>query len=334
MTDISKLSGPERAAILLMALGEDDAAAILRHMNPHEVQKVGTCMATLANVTKEQVTAVLEEFIQQAENETALGVGSEEYVRKVLVAALGEEKAGGIIDRILVGHNTKGIEALKWMDARAVADLIRLEHPQIIAIVLSFLERDQAAAVLASLPARERPGILMRIARLDGIQPSALQELDRILQRQLSGSANLKSASVGGINTAAEILNFIDGSQEAEIMDWINDVDADLGHEIQDKMFGFHNLVDVDDRSIQSLLRQTSSENLILALKGADEAVREKIFRNMSKRAGEMLRDDLEAKGPVRLFEVEAAQKEILEIARRMADAGELVLSSKAEQYV
>lgn len=330
-----KFSGTERAAILLLSLGEKEAAEVLKHMGPKEVQKIGAAMATLSNISKEQAGVVLREFVSTVEQQTALGVGTEEYIRKVLVAALGEDKAGGLIDRILLGRNTKGLEALKWMDARAVADIIRLEHPQIMAIVLSYLDSDHAAEVLAQLPPRVRPDVLMRIATLDGIPPSALQELDEVLERQFSGNANVKSSGMGGVKTAANILNYMDSSQEAEILDKIKEADGDLGQKIQDQMFVFENLVDVDDRGIQALLREISSESLVLALKGADEAVREKIFKNMSKRAGEMLRDDLEAKGPVRLSEVEAAQKEILAIARRMAEAGELVLGGKgSEQYV
>ncbi|MBZ0071796.1 MAG: flagellar motor switch protein FliG [Thiohalobacteraceae bacterium] len=330
-----KFSGVDRAAIFLLSLGEADAAQILRHMGPKEVQKVGSAMAAMANVSREQVQAILGDFIEMVESQTALGVGSEEYIRRVMVDALGEEKAGTLIDRILLGRNTKGLESLKWMDARAVAEIIRLEHPQIIAIVLSYLDSDHAADVLTYLPERVRIDVLMRIATLDGIQPAALAELDEIMERQFSGSNNVKSSSVGGIKAAANILNFIDSSMEGEIMELVKDADAELGQKIQDLMFVFDNLADVDDQGIQALLREVSSDNLIIALKGADETVREKVFKNMSKRAAEMLRDDLEAKGPVRLSEVEIAQKEILAIARRMAEAGDIVLGGKGtEQYV
>lgn len=331
-----KFSGVDRAAIFLLSLGEADAAQILKHMGPKEVQKVGSAMAAMANVSREQVQVILGDFIETVDNQTALGVGSEDYIRKVMVDALGEEKAGTLIDRILLGRNTKGLESLKWMDARAVAEIIRLEHPQIMAIVLSYLDSDHAADVIAYLPERVRVDVLMRIATLDGIQPAALAELDEIMERQFSGNnSNVKSSSVGGIKAAANILNFVDSAVEGEIMELIKDSDAELGQKIQDLMFVFENLVDVDDQGIQALLREVSSDNLIIALKGADEAVREKIFKNMSKRAAEMLRDDLEAKGPVRLSEVETAQKEILAIARRMAEAGDIVLGGKGtEQYV
>ena len=331
-----KFSGTERAAIFLLSLGETEAAQILKHMGPKEVQKVGTAMAAMANVSRDQVQTILGDFIATVDNQTALGVGSEDYIRKVMVDALGEEKAGSLIDRILLGRSTKGLEALKWMDGRAVAEVIRLEHPQIMAIVLSYLDSDHAAEVLGYLPERIRIDVLMRIATLDGIQPAALAELDEIMERQFSGTNNnVKSSSVGGVKAAANILNFVDSTAEAEIMELIKDADAELGQKIQDLMFVFENLAEVDDQGIQALLREVSSDNLIIALKGADESVREKIFKNMSKRAAEMLRDDLEAKGPVRLSEVETAQKEILAIARRMAEAGDIVLGGKGtEQYV
>jgi flagellar motor switch protein FliG len=324
-----KFTGPERAAVLLMTLGEQDAAAILKHMGPKEVQKVGAAMATLANVTKGQVGEVLDEFVRTVDEQTALGVGSDEYIRNVLVQALGQDKASGLIDRILLGRNSKGLEALKWMDPRAVAEIIRLEHPQIIAIVLSYLDPDHAAEVMSFLPERTLPDIVMRIASLDGIQPSALNELDLILEKQFSGNNNVKSSVMGGVKSAANILNFMDSSVEGQLIEKIKESDEDLSQKIQDLMFVFDNLIDVDDRGIQAILREVSTETLILALKGAEDELKEKIFKNMSKRAAETLRDDLEAKGPVRVSEVEAAQKEILAVVRRMAESGDIVLGGK-----
>lgn len=331
----SKLSGIDRAALLLLALGEDNAAAVLKHMGPKEVQKVGSAMAVMTNVGRDQLVSVLEDFNTRVLDQTALGVGAEEYIRKAMVEALGEEKAGGLMDRILLGSNTKGLEALKWMDGRAVAEMIKQEHPQIQAIVLSYLDSDHAAEILGFFPENTRHDVLLRIATLDGLQPSALQELDVILESQFSGSQNVQSSSVGGVKAAADILNFVDSAIEGEVMESIKEADEDLGQQIQDLMFVFDNLTEVDDRGIQALLREVASETLILALKGTDEGLKEKIFKNMSKRAAEMMRDDLENKGPVRLSEVEGAQKEILSIARRMADAGDIMLGSKgAEEFV
>ena len=330
-----KLNGPERAAILMMALGEDVATAIMKHMGPKEVQRIGEAMATTTNVSRDQVEDVVSNFADTFGSQTALGVGAEDYLRKILVNSLGEDKAAGLIDRILLGRSSKGLEALKWMEPRAIAEVVRLEHPQIIAIVLSYLDPDQAAEVLGLLPENMRADILMRIASLDGIQPSALQELDEILEKQFSGSSgNLKSSSVGGTKTAANILNFMDSALEGSIIDRVKEVDSEMGQKIQDLMFVFDNLADVDDRSIQALLREVSSDTLIIALKGADEAVKEKVLKNMSKRAAEMLRDDLEARGPVRLSEVESAQKEILSIARRMAESGDISLGGGGDEFV
>ena len=330
-----KLTGIERTAVLLMTLGEQDAAEVMKLLTPKEVQRIGEAMASLGSIGRDTVDDVLSEFCDTVDEQTALGIGNEEYLRNVLVNALGEDKAGNIIDRILMGHDAKGLETLKWMEPRAVAEMIRLEHPQIIAIILSYLESDQSAEILAALPENMQADVLIRVATLDGIQPSALHELDEMLEKQFSGNSDsLKSAGMGGVRTAANLLNFLDSSLEAQVMEKVKEVDEELGQNIQDLMFVFDNLVDVDDRGIQALLREISSENLIVALKGADEAVKEKIIKNMSKRAAEMLRDDLEAKGPVRISEVEAAQKEILAIARRMAESGEISLGGGGDDFV
>ena len=330
----AKLKGVDRAAILLLALGEADAAAILTHMGPKEVQELGLAMAGMTNVRTESMETVMRSFVDTLRDQTSLGVDSDEYIRNVLTKALGADKAGGVIDRILLGRNSKGLEQLKWMDARSIAELIRLEHPQIIAIVLSFLDSDQAAEVLSVFPERMRPDIIMRIATLDGIQPAALQELDEILEKQFSGASNVKSSSLGGVKTAANILNLIEGSIESSIIEQVTSADQDLAQEIQDNMFVFENLIDVDDRGIQTLLREVASDQLMLALRGAEEGLKEKIFKNMSKRAAEMLRDDLEAAAPARLSDVEAAQKEILSVTRRLADAGEIMLGGGGEDFV
>ena len=328
-------AGAERAAILLMSLGEKEAAEVLKLMGPKEVQKIGSVMATLSNISKQRADEVINDFISEVGEQTSLGIGSEEYIKTMLVQALGEEKASGMLDRVLMGQSSKGLEALKWMDPRAVAEIIRLEHPQIIAIVLAYLDPDQASEILSVLPEKVQPDILLRIAQLDGIQPQALKELDAIMEKQFSGSNNVKSSSVGGAKSAANILTFMDSSVESAIMDDVRETDPDVGDQIQDLMFVFDNLADVDNTGIQSLLREISTESLVFALKGADEAVKEKIFTNMSKRAAEMLRDDLESRGPVKLSEVETAQKEILVVARRLADSGDIVLGGKGtEQYV
>ncbi len=325
----SKLPAIEKAAILLMSLGEDQAAEVLRHMGPKEVQKIGLCMAKLQNIQKNEVEAVMSDFMELISNQTALGVGADGYIRKMLVNALGEDKAGSLVDRILTGGNTTGLDTLRWMDARSISDLIRFEHPQIQAIVVAYLDPDQAAETLSFFDERVRLDIVMRVASLESVQPHAMKELNDILEKQFSNQTGSATTDLGGSKCAADIMNFLDTSIESQLMESIKEVDEELAQEIQDLMFVFDNLADVDDRGIQALLREVSSESLILALKGADEVVKEKIFGNMSKRAAELLRDDLEAKGPVKLSEVEASQKEILSIARRMAEAGEIVLGGK-----
>ena len=328
-------SGTERAAILLLTLGEQEAAQVLKHMGAKEVQRIGSAMSKLANVSKEEVQGVITQFTSSVESETSVGVGTDEFLRKVLVDALGQDKAASIIDRINIGRSTKGLEALKWMDARAVAELIRLEHPQIIAIVLAYLDADQSAEVLTCLPANMRSDIVVRIATLDGVQPSALNELDDIMEKQFAGKGGTgKTSTMGGAKAAANIINLREPSQEGMIMEQIAKADQVLGARIQDLVFVFDNLLELDDRSMQELMRQVPSDRLLLALKGADEPLKEKIFKNMSQRASEMLKDDLEAKGPVRISEVEGAQKEILQIARKLAESGAIALAGKGEAYV
>ena len=324
-----KLTRVDKAAILLLSLGETDAAQVLRHMGPKEVQRVGVAMAQMRNVHREQVEQVMSEFVEIVGDQTSLGVGSDSYIRKMLTSALGEDKANGLIDRILLGGNTSGLDSLKWMEPRAVADVIRYEHPQIQAIVVAYLDPDQAGEVLGHFDHKVRLDIILRVSSLNTVQPAALKELNTILEKQFSGNSNASRTTLGGIKRAADIMNFLDSSVEGQLMDSIREIDDTLSGQIEDLMFVFNNLSDVDDRGIQALLREVSSDVLVLALKGSDENVKEKIFKNMSKRASELLRDDLEAKGPVRVSDVETAQKEILTIARRMAEAGEIVLGGK-----
>jgi flagellar motor switch protein FliG len=329
-----KRSGTDRAAILLLSLGEQEAAQVLKHMGAKEVQRVGAAMAHLKHVSREEVSDILTDFSSVVENQTSVGVGVDEFLRKVLVDALGEDKAASVIDRINIGRSSKGLEALKWMDSRAVAELIRHEHPQIIAIVLAYLDPDHSADILKQLPGGLRAEVVMRIASLDGVQPTALSELDDVMEKQFAGKAAGKTSVLGGAKAAANIVNCLDPSQESALMEQITATDQALAARIQDLVFVFDNLLELDDRSMQELLRNVPSDKLLIALKGTDDTLKQKIFKNMSQRAAEMLRDDLEAKGPVRLSEVEAAQKEILATARKLAEAGTIALAGKGEEYV
>ncbi|BAN35057.1 flagellar motor switch protein FliG [Sulfuricella denitrificans skB26] len=323
--------GVVKSAILLMALGEEEAAEVFKHLSPKEVQKLGTAMAALDSVNRVQVERVMHDFMFQAGEKAGLA-DSDEYIRSVLTKALGSDKAASLIDRILHGEDSSGIEGLKWMDGASVAELIKNEHPQIIATILVHLERDQASEILSLFTERLRNDVVLRIATLDGIQPSALRELNDVLTKLLSGASNLKKSVMGGVRAAAEILNYVGTANETSIIASVRDYDPELAQKIQDEMFVFENILDIDDRSIQLLLREVQSESLIIALKGTSEELREKIFKNMSQRAAEMLRDDLEAKGPVRISEVEAEQKEILKIVRKLADEGQIVIGGAGEE--
>lgn len=319
--------GLQRAAILLLSLGEEQAAAVLKLMGPREVQQLGQTMTAIAGVEREQADAVLESFVLAAEKGTSIGIGAEEYVRRALIGALGEEKGAGLIDRVLHGPPSKGIEALRWMQPRAIAGLVREEHPQVIAAVLASLEPDHAGAVVDQLPEAVRGDVLLRVATLESVQPSALQALDEILAQQPQQRTG-GTAAAGGVKRAAEIVNALKSSDDRKLIEEMVGIDEATTRQIQEQMFVFDNLLELDDRGIQTLLREVSSDQLVVALKGAEPQLREKIFKNMSTRAADMVRDDLETLGPVRVADVEAAQREMLTAAQRLADEGQLALGS------
>jgi flagellar motor switch protein FliG len=326
-----ELNQAERAALLLFALGEDRAASVLRHIEPKEVQVIGFAMARLTDISPVMVDDVLEEIIIAVKNLTSLGIESDGYIRKMLVQALGEEKASGIIERIFVSSGGKGIEQLKWMDPMSISDLVRLEHPQIGAIILSLLGSDKAAEVMLRLPDNVRSDLLVRIATMQGVQPAALRELDDIMEKQLTGSETVKATAMGGIDAAANILNFMDGAASNLILEKVSENNADLALKIQDKMFVFEDIASISASAMQTLLREIPTGQLLLALRGASEELKEKIFSNMSRRAAEILRDDLESSPPAKLSEVEWAQKDILGIVKQLADSGEIQLGGDSE---
>ncbi len=323
--------GIQKGAILLLALGEDEAAEVMKFLGPREVQKLGAAMSAMKAVQSEELEAVLEEFRTETEQNTSIGLDSDDYIRSVMTKALGDDKASSLLNRILGARDASGIESLKWMDAQSVADLIRNEHPQIIATILVHLERYHACEVIGHFTERLRNDVVLRIATLDGVQPAALRELNEVLTKLLTGNESLKKKPMGGVRAAAEILNFLSGENEASVMSNLKNYDGDMAQKIMDEMFVFDNIMDIDDRGIQVMLREVQSESLIVALKGASQDLREKIFKNMSQRAAEMMREDLESKGPVRLSEVEAQQKEILQVVRRLADEGQIMLGAKGD---
>jgi len=325
-------SGIEKSAIFLMTLGENEAAAVLKYLEPKEVQRISSAMMKLKNLGREQIAEVFHDFLIVASDKTTIGMDSNEYIRGMLTQALGDDKAAGLLDRIMSNSDTSGIESLKWMDPGAVAEMICNEHPQIIATILVHLDPDQSAGILKMLTERTRNDVLLRISTLDSVQPVALRELNDVLGKLLSGGGTGKKNLQGGVGTAAEILNFMGSALEAEMMENVRSFDPELAQKIEDKMFIFENIMEIDDRGIQLILREVQSESLIIALKGANEELREKIFKNMSQRAAEIMREDLESKGPVRLSDVEANQKEILKIVRRLSDEGQIALGGKNEE--
>jgi len=327
--------GVEDAAILLMSLGEEEAAEVFKHLEPKEVQALGETIAKLKVIPRERVQNVLEKFDAVAATQSSLVADTDEYVRSVLRKALGEDKANLLLDRILQGGDVSSIESLKWMDAVSVAELLRNEHPQIIAAILSHLDFDQTSQVLRSFTERQRNEVMIRIATLDGIQPMALKDLNDVMSQVLAGGERMKKQNLGGVKTAAEIINMMGTSIETSMLDYIREADAELAQKIMDNMFTFDDLEKLDGKGIQALLKEVQSESLLVALKGANVELREKIFTNMSARAAEMLREDLEARGPVRLSEVESEQKEILKIVRRLVDEGQIVIMSGGDdQFV
>jgi flagellar motor switch protein FliG len=324
--------GLEDAAILLMSLGEEQASEVFKHLGPKEVQRLGETITRLKSVPRDRFESVMTRFEEVASQHNVLVNDTDEYVRQVLRRALGEDKANLLIDRILQGSDTTGIESLKWMDPGSVAELLRNEHPQIVAAILVHLENDQAADVMKLFTERQRNEVLVRVATLDGIQPAALKDLNDVMSKVLAGGDRSKKANLGGVKAAAEILNLMGTSVETSVLDFVRENDNDLAQKIMDNMFTFDDLQNIDDKGIQALMKEVQTESLVIALKGATPELREKILNNMSTRAAETLREDLESRGPVRLSEVEAEQKEMLKIVRRLADEGQIVLGGGGDE--
>lgn len=324
--ELGEMTGVQRAAVLMLLLGEQQAAEIIRFLNPKEVQALGGAMVSVSDLSQEAVNAVLDEFVATIKKQTNLGLGTTDYVEKVFKRALGDDKAASVLGRIMPGQGSKGLDILSWMDARSIAEMIRGEHPQVTAIILSVLEHSVAADVLNFLPTETRAEIIQRVANLETVQPSAMEELEAIMKKQFSNNSSAKSSSFGGLKAAAKIMNFTKTELEASVMGGLSEIDPELMQKIQDNMFTFENLTGVDNRGIQVLMRNVEPDLLMIGLKGASEVVKDKFFGNMSERARGMFRDDMEAKGPLRLADVEDAQKTIMRIARKLSDAGDLVL--------
>jgi len=332
--ELAELNGTQRAAVLVLLLGEQQAADIIRYMNPKEVQALGGAMVALSDLSQEVVNAVLDDFVSTLKKQTSLGLGTNEYVEKVLNRALGPDKAASVLSHIMPGQGSKGLDILKWMDARSIAEMIRGEHPQVTAIILSVLDYDVAADVLAFLDPPTRAEIMQRVASLETVQPSAMEELESIMKSQFANNSSAQSSSFGGVKAAAKIMNFAKVDLESSVMAGLTSLDAELTQKIQDNMFTFENLSGVDNRGIQTLMRAVEPDMLMTALKGAADFVQEKFFGNMSTRARAMFMDEMEAKGPLRIADVEEAQKNIMRLAKKMSDAGELMLVGRGDGFV
>ena len=332
--ELEALSSTQKAAVLMLLLGEQQAADIIKYMSPKEVQALGGAMTSVQDLSQEAVSAVLDEFIATIKKQTTLGLGSSDYVENVLKRALGEDKAASVLSRIMPGSSSKGLDILRWMDARSISEMIRAEHPQVIAIIMSVCDFDVAADILAYLPQEIRPEVLRRIASLETVQPSAMKELEKIMNDQFSKSSSAKSSSFGGVKAAARIMNFTKADLEGPILNGLTEIDPEISMKVQDNMFQFENLGGVDNRSIQTLMRNVDQDMLMVALKGATEPVKEKFFGNMSARARVMFIDEMEAKGPLRLTDVEEAQKGIMRIAKKLSDKNEIILGGGGDDFV
>lgn len=328
------MNASDKSAIVMLTLGDGLAAEVFKHLNTHEVKLISSSMVNMGGFTHEQLAEVLKEFQRDSSEYAALSVNTNEYLRSVLVKALGEERASSLLEDLLDSQQgTNGIETLNFMEPQTVFDLIRDEHPQIIATILVHLKRGQAADVLSKFDDRARNDIMLRIATFGGVQPAALQELTEVLNGLLHGQ-NLKRSKMGGVRPAAEILNLMKSQQEEAAIEAVREFDQELAQKIIDEMFLFENLVEIEDRSIQRILQEIENESLIVALKGAEGPLREKFFRNMSRRQADIMKEDLGSRGPIRMSQVEAEQKSILLIVRRLAETGEVVIGGSEDAYV
>lgn len=323
------LTGTQKSAILMMLLGEEEASEIIRNLSPKEVQHLGSAMYSVQGLDQDTVNKVLDEFLEIIKQQTSLGLGSDSYIRNVLTKALGTDKAQSVLGRITPTSSNRPIEILDWMDARAIAEMVLDEHPQIISLIISYLEPSVGADVMNMLPVDLQADVIRRVATLETVQPDALRELEMVMQQKFAANTSLRASQVGGVKAAAALMNFTQQDTEQRIMKVLGKDDKDLMQAIQENMFLFENLIESDDRSLQTLLRSVETEDIVVAMKGADEALRDKLFACMSSRAAANIMDEMEALGPVRLTEVQDAQKAIINVARRLSDEGAIVLAGR-----
>ena len=329
------LNGTQECAILMLLIGEEEAANILTNLGPDEVKSLGTAMYQVQDIDQDTVNMVLDEFLQIIKANTALGFGATNYIATVMSKALGNQKAQSVLSKITPQAAQKPIDILQWMDAKSIAELINDEHPQIIAVILSYLESAVASDVLSQLDQKVQPDIIYRLSTLENIQPEALKELELVMERKFNSNASLRASQAGGIRAAANLMNYLKSNVEASVMKELTKKDKDVAKEIQENMFDFENLGGIDDKSMQFLIRSLDNELIVVALKGADDSLSDKFFASMSQRAAANIKDEMEALGPMRLTDVQEAQKQVIAVARQLADEGQIVLSGRGgDEYL
>tara|TARA_S200000501_G_scaffold363550_1_gene394595 strand:+ start:1028 stop:2083 length:1056 start_codon:yes stop_codon:yes gene_type:complete len=331
---VSKLSGSDKAAMLMLLMGEEHAAQVIQHLEPKDIQTLGKKMVEVANLPKDVVNAVLDDFLISTSQMSDLGTENSEYIQRVFNKALGEDRASAALEKIIPEQSLKGLDMLRWMDANEIYTAIEAEHPQVIAVVLSILDHDVAGDLIKMFPEEVRSDIIARIGSLKGIQASALARLEEVLKLQFLQKNNASKTPFGGVEAAAKILNFSGSEIETSILKSVGAQDQKLAEAIEENMVTFMDLESMDNKSLQTLIRELDNELLIPALKGADESVKEMFLENMSERARELFEDDLEAMGPIRVSEVDKAQKEIMRIARRLSGEGEIMLSGGGNEFI
>lgn len=330
--NLKGLSSVQQVAILMLAVGQESATKLMKELDPREIQTITSAISTLPQLKREQIDAVLLKYLTALDDDT-LGYDPSGFARSILSDTLGKN-AGSELDVSMLADQLKGLETLKWMNPNAVAGLLKNEHPQVMAIVLSYFEPDQAAAVLDRLPSRFQSEVIFRIANLSAIQPQALFDLNEVFEKQSSDSDLGKRANIGGVKRAAEILNMVSGGLDTKILEEISTEHEDMSKEIEDNMFTFENIMEIDSKGIQATLAEVPADVLVLALKATDQAMKDKFLDNMSKRQAQILRDDLENAGPTKLSDVENAQRTIITAIRRLANEGKVIMPGTGEAMV
>ena len=323
-----KLSGEEKAAVLLLSMGENAAAEVMKHLEPKDIRRLGGAMTMLSDPTPELRNEVMQEFRSLSWG-AGEGIEGKDYMKKILTKALGSQKATQLLSTLSSTEEYAGLDLLKWLDSKAIGRMVSAEHPQTAAVILAHLEADQASQVLLQLPESARVDIAYRLATMEEIQPEVLKELSEVLEVELKVGSKSQGQQLGGKKFLADLMNGLDNTTEQALIASLAERNAELADSVRQLMFVFDDLAGVDDRGLQELLKEISKEDLVLALRGAGERVKNAIFSNMSARAAELMKDDMEVGGPVKLSHVEKAQHNILQVARKLEEESRIILGGK-----